>query len=483
MLVISDIRGEVDNKYVGLKPDTTSVKPVHIANGLLRTLVGRTAETRMLNAFVVLQKNDGTIPRGHDLETVYQWLLDNNRILPNEVTREEIKKLRPLLRKVVNADEGVYLHKDRMESYTAGYCQFLSRDRIAQSGGELVGAWLRKIGAELKECALDSVLDPSDPISLLCLPILEDAEAPVQEEVDWDQLPFLNRNVPREFRDLWAGLAEAATTLSHHLRSHPNKLLRLRLITLFACVVLVRHLTSLEGYYVAGADHVLPLLLDFSNDANDPVARASTMTYTYACQSLVRFYSWAFGEYLKTLYSPQELARLDPPTYKKGKATKDGGEIWSLAIRDLQGSDQPYSVAGQALYDILAIEAEADPVRYMRQLGVRSGLLWPPENLRPAKRFAVQQDLLEVLIRCTVEPGEVLDMPTLQARLWDRFGFLVGGRTEDIDKLVQAGVYQADADSLRANRDRFAARLDGLGFARLLADGVLQVELEASHVS
>jgi len=55
---------------------------------------------------------------------------------------------------------------------------------------------------------------------------------------------------------------------------------------------------------------------------------------------------------------------------------------------------------------------------------------------------------------------------------------VVGGRGEDTERLLNAGIYQADAGSLRTNRDQFAARLGGLGFARLLADGVLEVELE-----
>lgn len=481
-LTIQSIRADIDKTYVGLNPDTTNVKPVHIANGLLRTLVGRTADTRLLNAFVVPHKNDGTVPEGHELETIYQWLLDQGRILPADVSKADLRKLRPLLRKVVNADEGVYLHRDQMESYTAGFQGFLSKDRIAQTGGELVAAWLQKVQSPLAECALQSISECDDPITLLSLPLLQDEFVSHTPKMDCHELPFLNAEIPAEFQDLWNGLAEAARTLSQHLVSHPNKLLRLRMITLFACLVLVRHLTCLEGYYVSGSNRVLPLLLDFSAHHDDPVAKASTMTYTYASQSLVRFYAWAFGRYLEHYYSPSELTTADYPAYK-GTPSNDGKEIWDLARKEVGSSDQPYIVAGQALYDILAIEAEADPVRYLRQLGLRCGLLWPPENLRPAKRFAVQQDLLEVLLRATVEPGTVVDMPTLQERLWKRFGILVGGRSEDTERLVSAGVYQADADSLRSNRSRFAARLGDLGFARLLADGVLQVQLEVSHES
>ena len=211
------------------------------------------------------------------------------------------------------------------------------------------------------------------------------------------------------------------------------------------------------------------------------------MTYTLVCQSIARFYSWAFGRYLKSSVSGFDRLRREPvPVYKKGQVRKaadikdDLSEIWKLALKTAKDDKQPFTVCGQALYDMLALQAYANPIVYLRQLGLRIGLMYPPVNTQPTKRFLIQQDMIEMLLRGAVGPGEVVDMPTLQERLWDRYGLLIGGRPDDEQKLLDVGIYQADSNSLEDNRRSFADSLSRLGFANLLADGVLQVKLEVS---
>jgi hypothetical protein len=128
---------------------------------------------------------------------------------------------------------------------------------------------------------------------------------------------------------------------------------------------------------------------------------------------------------------------------------------------------------------MMAISAEGNPIVYFRNLGHRCGLLWPPNQT--GQRFVVTQDLLETLVRGAVGPGEIIDLPTLQERFWCRYGILVGGRPQDEQILIDSGIYQADSNAFRDNRKRFTERLRELDFAKLLADGVLQVELEVHH--
>lgn len=63
----------IDNKYVGFSPNTGSVKPVHLANGLFRSIMGQAFETELLNRFVFWQKENGEVPKGHDLDTVFSY--------------------------------------------------------------------------------------------------------------------------------------------------------------------------------------------------------------------------------------------------------------------------------------------------------------------------------------------------------------------------------------------------------------------------
>lgn len=472
-------RQHIDAKLVGFGPNTNSVKPVHIANGLFRMVVGKTFDTALLNKFVFWQKNNGPVPKGHELDTIYEYLLNNNR-LETDVSKEDIKRLRIVLKNVLNADEGVYMHRDRMESYSAGYEGFISEDRIAQDGGELVAAWLQVRQSPLLNYIQQSLRDKNDVITSLCTPLFESSTKTLIPSLDPD-LPFLynSTSLSPAPKALWDRLEKSAATLCKHIESHPNKLFGLRLVTLFASFILIRHLSCLESYYLPGAgNNISPFLLDFSISSQEPIARASAMSYTMVCQSLSRFYAWAFAERLKTYYTVNQLSSESPPTYKNKKISSEAEEIWQLALLEIgQANNDPFIICGQAIYDAMAREAEGNPIIYLRQLGHRSGLLWPPVNAHPTKRFKIQQDMLEVLVRGVIEPAETVSMSTLQDRFWEHYGIVVGGRAEDEERLVNNGIYQADSTALIENRDRFAAHLNQLDFADTLADGVLQISI------
>ena len=484
-IAIEEARERIEEQYIGFSPSTNSVKPVHIANGLFRAVVGTTANTSLLNRFVFSQKNNGQIPRGHELEKIYALLRDEDHLDEYDVKEADIARLRMLLKKVVGADGAVFT--DGMESYSAGNIGFISRDRIGQDGGELIAEWLNQNKSPLRDNIEATLRLSDDSITLLAAPLLStELQEWVPSRFDYSRVFFLNRPVPATATALLNGLIEASKCLSLHLSSHPNKLFRLRLAVLFSSFTLVRHLANMEVYNVTKTrDAVLPFLLDFSERGTEPVARASAMTYTLVCQSVARFYAWAFGKYLNKYYSFDELRREGTPVYKKGTIKKAADikselkEIWKLAIKEAKNDKHPFTVCGQALYDMMALQASGHPIGYLRNLGHRSGLLYPPVNTQPTKRFLPEHDMLETLLRGAVKPGEVIDLPTLQSRFWERYGLIIGGRPEDEQKLLEFDIYQADNNSLVENRNRFANLLDRLGFATLLADGVLQVKMES----
>lgn len=474
---IKEMWEEVDKVYVGFSPNTTSVKPVHIANGLFRTALNSINDTSDLNKFVFWQKADGKITKGHDLNSVYQWLTSVQKIEESVINKEDIKSLRVLMKNALNADGGVY--SNPMDTYSAGSNGFLSKEYVGQSGGELIAQWLKTIKSPLLSSIIDSLDKPDDIITVLTYPLLNQQGQSYMPKILADDTKFLNDLLIEKKNDVWDGLKKAAETLDKNLKNHPNKLYRLRMIVQFACFAINRHLASLEYYYIENEKNkITPFLLDFSDGGKDPVSRASIMTYTQGCQSITRFYTWAFSELLKRDYSLEELYKEETPDYK-GKVTEETKELWTITIEEAKSSKNPYTVFGQAIYDILALQSE-DPIRYFRQLGYKSGLMWPP--IHPSKRFSVQQDMLEMLIYASVEPKSTIDLNTLQGELWDRFKIIIGGRSIDDERLLETGIYQADSSALSANREKFASRLDSLDFAKLLADGVLQIELEASNV-
>lgn len=472
---VREVFSSIGETVVGFNPSTHSVKPVHIANGLFRVVLGGTADTDLLFKFVFSQTEKGKILRGHDLQSVYTRLAEQDRIDTQEVPANSLPRLRALLKSIVGADGAVF---DRqMQSYTAGATGFVTNDTIAQGGGELVAEWMRLRVPSLFRTVEDALRRRDDPTSVLCAPLLEDRIQNARLGPTSGALLSTPRSDATAA--LWDGLRTAGETLERHIAVHPNKLIRLRLVVTFTSFVLLRYLSALESAHVAGA-HVPPFLLDFSDRLNGSVRQASQVAYLRACNAMGRFYAWAFGAHLRTLYSADELLALrdDLPQGNPKTTTPEGiRELWYAALDEAHDADDPFAICGQALYEIAAHDDGANPVPYFRALGQRSGLLWPPANRQPNKQFTPQEDMLEVLIRGAVEPDESLDLPSLQARLWDRYGVVVGGRTEDEEVLDRGGVYQADANALRANRQDFAARLGALDFAELLADGVLHVQV------
>ena len=79
---VKELRKGIEHEYIGFSPNTTNVKPVHLANGMFRGLLNEANDTTSgLFRFVFSSsKKDGTIPKGHELDRVYQWLLGEGRI-------------------------------------------------------------------------------------------------------------------------------------------------------------------------------------------------------------------------------------------------------------------------------------------------------------------------------------------------------------------------------------------------------------------
>jgi hypothetical protein len=465
---------EIGTRWIGFTPNTHSVTPVHVANGMYRVVLGRSVDTKLLFRFVFSKTHKGEVWRGHEIASVYDHLVQEGGIDSDEVSQDAVAAFRPLLKSVVAADEAVY--GDRMQSYTAGAAEFVTNDTIAQKGGEFIAVWLAQAVPSLRSTIEEALKSPDDTLSILCAPL---TTSEVRESFDGPAAgALLTEPENLAAAALWRGLAAAGMTLDQHILAHPSKLTRLRSAVTFSSFALVRYLTALEAAHVPGV-LVPPFLLDFTDDPGGPVRQASQLSYTRACNAMGRFYAWAFGKLLLEAHPLEDLRGMrEVPPVTNSKERPDAiAAIWASATDEALSSDDPASVYGAALYDIAAYDKFANPVPYFRALGHTCGLLRPPANRQPNKHFAPQEELLDVLIRGVVSPGESVDLGALQDRLWERYSVVVGGRAADDAILRDAGIFQADSNALRINRERFATRLRALDFATPLADGVLHVHV------
>ena len=245
-------------------------------------------------------------------------------------------------------------------------------------------------------------------------------------------------------------------------------------------------MTLLEAFYCG--ERIRPILLDFSgvSPSFSSVARASEMSYTQIYKSINRFYAWGYARWLDEKgYSKEELLQSETPVYEERKAVSKASKeeldaLWLLAkerASDLEGEEM-YLTFGETMYDMLALEASSHPITYLRALGNLSGILYPPDKLHPNKRFVVSQDIIEMLLRCCVNPGEMISGMDIRRRLWDRFGIIVGGSQFEMQTLQESGmILQIDEDALDENFSSFASMLESMDFAELMADGILQIRL------
>lgn len=479
---IKDIRKGIEQEYIGFSPNTTNVKPVHLANGMYRGILNEASDTTSgLFRFVFsASKKDGSVPKGHELERVYDWLTEEDRI-DGSVTAASVAQFRPILMKVVAADKPSAVSTGGMESYSAGHASFVTNDRIAQDAGEFLSNWFSRQAPMFIELVRSAIESSQDPITILATPLFGERKPAKMQIENTENIRCFQEEYSASIAPGMQSLAQAADRLAQHLRSHPNKMVQLRMGVTLGAFLIVRYMADLEYLYVPNEVFQRPaFLLDFQADDNSPVRLASQRSYILACQSITRFYSWMFADYLSANnYELGDLASdypgYDSPTKKADE--KICKEVWRDAMNRANTEESPYTIYGQAIYDILALLAEATPIQYLRQIGIRCGIFWPPYNLQPTKHIAPRQDMLEVLVRSVCKPGEMLNLPMLQDRLWDTFGIVVGGRPSDLDILIERGIYQADDKALEENQVAFAQKLKDLNFARLLADGVLEVQV------
>ena len=242
----------------------------------------------------------------------------------------------------------------------------------------------------------------------------------------------------------------------------------------------------LEAFYCG--ESIRPILLDFSGKSPSfsSVARMSEMSYTQMYKSINRFYAWGYAKWLDEQgYTKDDLLASETPVYEKGKSVSKASKeeldaLWLLAKEraNKANGEDVFLEFGETMYDMLALEASSHPVTYIRALGTSSGLLYPPDKLHPNKRFVVSQDILEMLLRSCVNTGEVISGMEIRERLWNRFGIVIGGSQFEMQMLQSGGmILQADEDALEENFASFAATLESMDFAEVMADGILQIRM------
>lgn len=477
---------------LGYFPNSSSTKPVHIANGLCRAALGGYSDPRLLNHAVNRWVKREERHSTEDLVDEAEGRLGDLGLAAH---RPQLNQLRELLRAVLNADGAVY---DRNEycSYTLTHKSHVTRDNNDRGTGEFLYHLLAVDLGQGPSPALallrDLLDDASDEICILSLPLVSD-EGPTSVSVDEQEPPEALRTKPspdgrdKTFRSpIVRELRQAFDTLAGNERVSGSKLHSLRHVVAFSAFALFLHVINRSLDYEDGRTFKVrrpPLLLDFLQRGWSPVGLASHATYNLASKSVERMVSHGVRVALAQEHGDRWTTR-QVETFIEGIELKGSPKVQERkrkhfleVFRSYSGASGVGDAFALAVVDALLDEMSGTPIDFARALGVRGGLLAPRGQRAVRKRYAPSPDLLEVLLAASMESGEDLDLETLADRWWERYGILTGARPADARELARWSILDATKEDLAENAEALRTTLIDIGHARAYADGVTIIRL------
>jgi hypothetical protein len=479
---------------------TDKIKPVHIANGLFREVLGAYGKARDLNDVLVYTfiKSSETMR-----EKAMTRLLERSkerwgRLSDNAMSKEGAlgSKVLPMLRTLLMTDKAVY-GSLTFASPTTPVGSLVTND----SSDEHTGAFLKELWSLTSDTDphespllqfLREKIDPesdlslADDLTVLFAPLNDGMKELKKSSSIMDCEDFKKFQQNRDHDPVLNQLKQAANCLFVYEKEvRPNSIASLeRIICLGSLSVFFYFAT--RGRIWANLPP-RPLLIQASGNSTSPIARASEESVQQLTVRDAKRYMVSILESLLIEISP------DSDEWLELWAT---GEIWNK-FTELTGVERKPKDDSEIkeltriviqrdpeieIEDILAevvdkLNEKASLADYLRLLGLRSGLLYPQQK-NPKKRVCPEDRVIEVLVAGTINVvNEVVEYQEFLERLWERFGIVTGGHPEDEFLLTQAGIPRVSSKHLRQNSEAFLKRLEEQGLAKRMADSKALVGL------
>jgi hypothetical protein len=477
----------------GYRTMEAKIKPVHIANALMRVehqCVGRMSVLEQL--FEATYKKNSTEQRVAAVQAMItaqkeRWgalgQVDDIRTSPL------MMKVLPLIRTLLGADGAAFGTSPEMSSFSSPTALTVTGDPSDDGAGAFIHRlWGGRGGDRLD--ILNLLAELTDPNKKAAQ--MDDLSALLAPLVDTTR----EKKVPSDhsFEDLASGYSAAETELrlaAKHLAAYerklnPNPIATLQRIVLLACLSVFMHAAT-RPQERGGLERRF-LLLDASGEHFSPVAQASTRCVAQLVKDASEYLGTVIGDLLErglANWPKDPLGAINVLLESHGQAPIDGRAKLARRIKEsVTDIEDPEEVRREVCEEILR-EIEGNQRRgldgYLRMLGIRSGFLYPVQK-NPNKRLNPSDRTLEVLVMSTIN----VEDPPVEYRdflehLSDRWSIVVGGRAGDAGLLAGGGA-DVPGRSLRDNSERFLERLESLGLARRLADSVAVVGLlETAH--
>jgi hypothetical protein len=487
---------DIFDEEFGLRLTSSVIKPVHVANGLARALLGRTydatALVRTLRRYVRNQRLGIDEERNPNAEILRDYGSAFDAIDGLEPDSQRLTRLRSLLFDVLGADDAVFAQPDK-SSFTLSNERFVTPDPSDQRMGMFLARLLMAGSSDRTDAAdtiRDLLLSENDPWTVLALPLLEFGT--VREHAEGAETVTLAAKADHLFVTVDGALAsptlrrlrEAYDRLARFERLSGSKLNSLRRLMLFGCFVVHVHCISRWSEREPEAPRP-PILLDMFDGAVKSVRDASRATVRAGGDAIEGLIRMRFQEHVLADYGANDLEIRQVLEGEIGQAP-DSAEAKQRILHSyenyLEGGADPAEALTSALVEDAFGKLRERPIGSLIELGRRAGFLTPwavaGRGGKLRKRYTATPEFLEALIAATIEPNDPLEFPEFLKRLRDDFGIVVGQPQDD--SVIRQNNLQGrqfgpptstNEEDLRENVEQMRRLVVETGYAKAYADG------------
>lgn len=477
------IGDKICQDYLGFNPTSNSTKPPHIANGLFRTCIGETCDTRDVHEWVISDGRKDALP-SEKIVADYACILEKGE----QEKPSNIKQFRYFLGEIFNQDNTLYPQYDfsvmDISSHWMVKGRLNSEAHIGDFIFEILAKQLDGKRSPVISLLQEALSNDSDDLTKLIKPILtapSDKEKrsihgiqyPEDSEIRWD-------NCKERLRNGFDRLADNIIATGENR----NSLLVMRRIINFALFSTFIYLTQGDAAAYGGSKP--PILLDSGADL-ESIKKASEQSYTLAKKTVEDFFissiDMILGEEIPSDTADECRRWIDSMVFSSVNREESIRRAVKNYFDSFVDEDRSPRLALSRALQIALYTFEYknnSPSAFCRVLGVRCGLIGPRGNRASIKRYLINSFTLETITLGALSKEELedgIELKELGEKLISAYNILIGADAETEYNLLAAyNIAQATPGDLRGdlsiNSQAIANTYISLGMGKRYADGV-----------
>ena len=477
----------------GFLPTNKSMKPVHVANGLARRVVGVTNDFRPLAKVIrqyVTKQTAGYLeernPNSAIIEAYPQKFQDLHRNTPPD---ERLTAFRALAKDTLGADGAAF--ESGQSSFTLSHKRMITNDVSDNGSGDFLASLLTAgsgpaVAADLLRDLLDRDTDPWTMIAWPMLDVGAQSKATLSGvalrrsklvsdnllAVADDQIASPTLRILRQRFDQLASFEKQG-----------EKLTTLRRLVLFGCFAIHVHMIRRCADVIPDRPRP-PILLDMFDGRRRSLREASAATLEGGRRAIEQLVVFRIREYVASVLKDEEHIGPYLDTLADTPEKQLIVDVYQAEHASMGAVDALAEAFWKAGYSGVGPKsAKGYPWNALRELGRRSGYLSPYDDRgrggKEHKRYGANAEFAEVLVASVVAPGHPRQFDEFLDDLRDAYGIVVG-RQLDFDIVrrndLRLGVdlprsVSFNENDLRLNVKQFRDLLIDIGFAKTYADG------------